>query len=453
MRTAIVTFISLVTILSTAAAPGNTLAATHARLPRTLQVSPPSAYTGSAVVSFTVLPRFDAPNATAEYAGVHRATVQFAVRDRAHFRIEVQFVSPVIESGTLTVVVNGSTLTSYDARSGLAFRSPMPAHPRAAILDDLLSTLLGGAHEPGGFGPLPDPTKPVSAFLALLRHPRPGSPVAFHATIVGHDTILGHPVDIIKYGPTTVKVVGNVCTRTKSGTSCRPSRYHGSGSARLWIDSAHPFLLQYGGRGTTALHDLGLEAASLQYRVTTVTYGHGPSNTDLQYEPPVTVTASPLLFSFFPQGSDSGPGPGVAPRGPFVYPAAPAVGGLTHDQGFQRLGYGPHYKIVRVTALFSSGQHGTSYFYKPTKLGPMPFVKGPYLLVQEQLRMDGLPLSLRQGTPQVAGTCQAWTGAYPDGQQWVTFMRHKAAVLISTNTLTGTQLLTYVGSLCPTVSH
>jgi hypothetical protein len=94
-------------------------------------------------VSFTVLPRFDAPNATAEYAGVHRATVQFAVRDRAHFRIEVQFVSPVIESGTLTVVVNGSTLTSYDARSGLAFRSPMPAHPRAAILDDLLSTLLG----------------------------------------------------------------------------------------------------------------------------------------------------------------------------------------------------------------------------------------------------------------------------------------------------------------------
>jgi hypothetical protein len=54
---------------------------------------------------------------------------------------------------------------------------------------------------------------------------------------------------------------------------------------------------------------------------------------------------------------------------------------------------------------------------------------------------------------QVAGTCQAWTGAYPDGQQWVTFMRHKAAVLISTNTLTGTQLLTYVGSLCPTVSH
>jgi hypothetical protein len=81
------------------------------------------------------------------------------------------------------------------------------------------------------------------------------------------------------------------------------------------------------------------------------------------------------------------------------------------------------------------------------EMGPMPFVKGPYLLVQEQLRMDGLPLSLRQGTPQVAGTCQAWTGTYPDGQQWVAFMRHKAAVLISTNTLTGTQLLTYVGSL------
>jgi hypothetical protein len=62
MRTAIVTFISGYHPEHGGSA-GNTLAATHARLPRTLQVSP--RHIPGAVVSFTVL-RFDAPNATAE---------------------------------------------------------------------------------------------------------------------------------------------------------------------------------------------------------------------------------------------------------------------------------------------------------------------------------------------------------------------------------------------------
>jgi hypothetical protein len=184
--------------------------------------------------------------------------------------------------------------------------------------------------------------------------------------------------------------------------------------------------------------------------VTSITDGQGPSDQDLQLQPPVKVVTSPSLMSFMPSGEDSGPGPGVAPPGPFVYPAPPPTGALTVSNGTQRLGYGPHYKIASVTALFSTGKHGTAYFYKPLKLGPLPYVKGPYLVIQERLRPGGLPPQLQTGSPQTAGTCQTWSGTYPDGQRWLAFARGKASVLITTNALTPPQLIDYVArAMCP----
>lgn len=435
--------------------PATTSARTATFSPHTSQtVSPPLAYTGSAEVTYTSLPRIDLPTTASGYAGPHQATVRFAVRDQSHFRVDIQTVSPAIESGTYTEVVNGSTATSYDGVSGLAFRSTIPRKHRSAILHDLLSALESGTMEPGGLGTLPSPTKPVSAYVALLRHPHfaPPPPFHFHARIVGHETLLGRPVDVIDVSPVTVKVIGNVCNRTKQGQLCRPSRFHGSNSGRIWVDHVHPFILQYHGYGTTNVHNLGIVDSTIAYRVTSITYGQGPSDQDLQFQPPVKVVRSGTPMSFLPMGSDSGPGPGVAPPGPFVYPGPPSSGSLSVSNGIQRLGYGPHYKIANVTILFSTGAHGVSYFYKPRHLGPMSYVKGPYLFIQEQLRPGGLPPQLQAGTPQMAGTCQTWTGSYADGQQWLAFAKKKASVLISTNALTSIQLVQYVAqAMCQEV--
>jgi hypothetical protein len=376
--------------------------------------------------------------------------VRFAVRDRSHFRVDIQTVSPALESGTFTEVVNGSTALSYDGVSGLAFRSAIPRQHRSAILADLLSTLESGTMEPDGMGTLPDAAKPISDYLARLRHPSPAPPIHFHARIVGHDTLLGRPVDIIEASPLTVRVIGNVCTKTKNGQLCRPNRFHGSGSARIWVDHEHPTILQYQGAGSRNVHDVGVSESTLSYRVTSMSYGQGPSDADLQLQPPVGVRSTTMYMSFLPSGSDSGPGAGVAPPGPFVYAGPPAAGKLTVSEGTVRLGYGSHYKIASVTTLFSTGAHGTAYFYKPTHLGPTPYVKGPYLFIQEQLRPQGLPPQLQSGAPQMAGQCQTWTGAYADGQRWLAFARKHASVLISTNALTTTQLVQYVArAMCP----
>jgi|GEM_PF-5429003 len=444
MRIGIITIIGTMVLVLVLAHPGITSASTI-QSPKAAQAGESaSAYTGTAEVRYTSLPRFDLPTTAADYSANHQAMVRFAVRDRSHFRADVQFINPAIDNGTLTVVVNGSTSTSYDARSRLAFAAKVPRQRRAAYLDELLQMLLSGAEEPGALPPQPDPTKPVSAYLVLLRHPPLAPPVRFRARIVGDDTLLGRAVDIIDYRPITVKVVGDTCTSSHGMTTCRPSRFRGLGSARIWIDHEHPFILRYQGHGTNDVHDVGSMDASLSYRLTSIAYGQGPSDADLQFQPPVKVVHDQFLFSFMPRGSDSGPGPGVAPPGPFVYPSPPSAGNLTTSDGIERLGYGPHYKIAVVTALFSTGKYGTTYFDKQAKLGPMRYVKGPYLLIQERLRVDGLPVELQTGTPQMAGSCQVWAGTYADGQRWLAFAKGNASVLISTNALAASELLRYV---------
>ena len=215
------------------------------------------------------------------------------------------------------------------------------------------------------------------------------------------------------------------------------------------MDRDHPFILaiQDSG-GSHNVHDIGYATSTFSSYVTGVTYGQGPSAADLHLRLPVTVVHDTFLAPFEPRGGDSSPGPGVSPPGPLVYPAS-APGPLTTSEGIQRLGFGPHYKIAQVTALFGTGTHGTSYFYRPKKLGPMPYVTGPYLFVQERLRPDGLPTALQVGSSQPAGACEAWTGMHSDGQSWIAFTKKKAAVLITTNALTTTQLVSYVGQLCP----
>lgn len=450
MRGISVVAMCLAVLAAAIAEPATTSAGTHTASRHGAQATG-APYTGTAEVSYFALPRFDAPTAAAEYAAGHRVLSRFAVRDRSHFRVDVQTVSPALDSGTFTEVVNGSRATSYDARSGLAFRSTVPRQHRAALLDELLGTLQSGGMVSEEAVPQPDPTKPISVYLKLLRHPGLAPPgIHFRARIVGQDTMLNRPVDVIDYRPITIKVIGNTCSRTKHGTICRPSRFHGSGSARIWVDRNRPFVLRYQAHGTTKPHDVAASNGAFSYRVTSIVYGQGPSDQDLLLQPPVRVVAGAMLMSFMPFSEDNGPGPGVAPPGPFVYPGPPSTGALSVSNGIQRSGYGPHYTIASVTILFSTGKHGTVYFYKPLKLGPMPYVKGPYLLIQERLRPGGLPPELQTGAVQAAGRCQSWSAAFADGQQWLAFARGKAAVLVTTNALTSSQLADYVArDMCP----
>jgi hypothetical protein len=91
------------------------------------------------------------------------ATVHFAVRDRSHFRIDIQITGPALDSGRLSMAANGTTITSYDGRSHLAFQAPIPSQHGAAILDDILGSLESGAEAPLGAVTQPDATRPISA--------------------------------------------------------------------------------------------------------------------------------------------------------------------------------------------------------------------------------------------------------------------------------------------------
>ena len=98
-----------------------------------------TAYTGTADVSDLSLPRFDLPTTSLADTGAFSATVRFAVRDRSHFRIDIQITSPALDTGTLSVAANGTTITTMmDARTW-----PSRRRFRASIVRRSSTTLWG----------------------------------------------------------------------------------------------------------------------------------------------------------------------------------------------------------------------------------------------------------------------------------------------------------------------
>lgn len=402
------------------------------------QVTTSLSYTGTAEITMSQLqrttavpgtplseywPAWRSPPAAASYLNTRQIEMRFAVRDDSHYRFDFQTVQPALEVGTRTIIVNGDQMWVYDTRTNTAATYPVPSLDPASTAPNpaaLLNLLLRGNDlrgAPGGgiFPGLPDPSSSVGAFIAALDARPAHAGTKGSAAVVGHDTLLGRPVDVIDWGPL----------------------YDGLGWSRLWVDTQHPVLLkeedQYGPEPTGS----GEVPHDLLYRVTSIDFGTGPSDSDLSPSFPVT----PIVLERIPSlsvGSSSG---GGTPPAPFLAIQAPDASVFQTACDPWNWGQeGPSYYGTQwVTELYLA-QH--------SECGA-PTGDGPYVMVQQRIQVGGLPSALRVGSPTTINGCSIWSGTYPDGQSWAALSVAEVAIQLSSNALSPAQLTQYAGaSVC-----
>jgi hypothetical protein len=407
-------------------------------------------YTGSARVSYVTLPVYDLPKASATHIGLHRAIVHWSVRDQCNYRVEIRTLQPALDAGTTTVVVNGRKVLAYDTRTETAGQGTIPRtrvfHLGKCLLPLVLSGLVYG-------GPQPDPAQSIQSYLAQLRSGR-ASIGGGYVRIVGHTHMLGYPVDVLDFGP-----IGVDCTRSVSrrGHMPRCVSGHGKGWGRVWIDHDRPFILRYEEHGFKDVHDLGTQRLNFRYRVTALRFGQGPTDADLHYHPPVSVTQTGTKWTILT--SDFASGGGIT--APFISVGSPlnvsSIYWVLDPQASSSfIMQGPKRQPVALYSLFYAGKHITTYV-TGADVARHPFglyATGPYVLITERIRVHGLPRSLQMGTPQPAGSCTTWVGMYTDSQHWIAFDVRNVSFLIVSDTLDSRQLHRYVAKdICNRPSH
>lgn len=399
-------------------------------------------YSGTEILSYTRLPWYLLPAQAVGYAGTYRLQVHFAVASPTHFRVDMLTISPALESGSLTVAVNGRAVSSYDSRTNTASRGVIPWRLYRFEFPFLLSYLQGGSF----LSPGTSPTQSIQQFLTDLRSPAFPLCLQHFARIIRQGQLLGRPVDVIDFGPlqTTAYITG--CTFSHPGHCVHHA--HSRGYGRVWVARGHPFVLQYTQYGLSSdVHNLDTFGVGYRLHVTSL---HRSVNTSaLRLNAPVPVMGTGR-WNALSSGSGSTSGPN-GPTLPPVFLIAGAPAGLRSD-GSDTHEEGPLPRTVAVNQLFSTGRKVTRYT-RAVGGARRPFglyVAGPYVLIQERIRANGLPASLRSGPPQTIGRCPVWSGTYADGQRWVAFSLGRISVLTSTNALSPAQLLAYVGSeVCP----
>lgn len=432
-------------------------------------------YTGSSEITFRQIPWSLLPADVAHYQGRHRVVAHWSVRDATHFRVDLQVLDPILERGTITVVLNGPMLTTYDSRTETARVLRGTAWQRLSFSpQEVLDYLQNGAT----FSvQQPDSAQSVSGYLAQLRISRTQPGIHPYARIVNRTSLLGHAVDVVQFAPLQVlSYDSGDCYPAKTGGSHRsPVRYYppspchhyrqAIGRARVWVEHDRPFILRYQEYGLHNLHNVVQAPIHVQYRVTSISYGKGPSSAELRYRPSSPVVevhaqhlALPSVDTFQGQQDDTPPGwvPSQEPLTGVIFTysrLATSFYGQTGEQGpsgrfgfpyrVLMLPYVPGFDVLyshptRWVQVFTSW-HGQASIY----------VTGPYILVQERKLAHGLPPQYKIGAPTAAGKCRVWTGRYSDGQRWLSFQRGKISVVISTNRLSTRDLVRYTSeSVC-----
>lgn len=431
-------------------------------------------YTGSSVITFRQIPWSLLPPDVAKYEGQHRVVAHWSVRDATHFRVDLRVLQPVLERGTITVVVNGATLTTYDSRTGNARVLRGSAWQRLSLSPrEVLGYLQSGASFVGL--QQPDPAQSISGYLAQLRQFRSQPGIHPYAHIVNRISLLGHAVDVVQFAPLqVVSFDSGGCHPTESGGPHQPTVTHpptgpchhyrqAVGWARVWVEQDRPFILRYQEYGLHNVHNVLEAPIHVQYRVTSISYSQGPSTAELRYRPPmpvVAVHAQHLVPPFVStnQGPEDTTPPGwVASQEPttavpFDYARlATTFYGQTHGQ---LGGVKFTYRIVMLPyvpgfdVLYSHPTHWVQVFTSWHGQASI-YVTGPYILVQERKLAHGLPPQYQTGPSSTAGTCRVRTGRYADGQRWLSFQRGKISVVISTNRLSTRDLVRYTSeSVC-----
>lgn len=403
-------------------------------------------YTGSSDASYVSLPNYQLPTRAVPYAGRHHVRVDWTVRDRTHYRVDIHTVSPAIERGTTTIVVNGRVIISYDTRTETAGRSTLSPIFYRAFAPYLLSYLKGGALP--GFLQEPDPAQTIQRYLASIR--QPNQPFCFpryaRVRIVREEQLLNRTVDVVDFGPLVSHDLVTGCSFQHPG----PCVHHRQsfGWARVWVDREHPFIVRYEQHGMPRdPHSLETAGAQLRYSVTALHFGQGPSVAEFAgYRPPVPVVSTGQ-WTVLSRGTSSGPQ--MAPA-PFLTPSAPpGVGGRPFvSEGTDQLLDGPLQRTTAVDVLFDQGTHITTNTSNHRPFGL--YASGPYLLVQERIQVHGLPQPLLAGQVTTTHRCTIHSGAYVDGQRWASFQHGTVAVLVSTDSLSDQRLVRYViHNVCP----
>jgi hypothetical protein len=259
-----------------------------------------------------------------------------------------------------------------------------------------------------------------------------------HAQVVGTQTILGRTTDMLDVWPV---LRGSTSTGPcNNAQQCaKNTKQIGYGRARIWIDPAHGLVLRYQEYGMPTSGDF---SRNFVYRVTSLTYGSGPSKAELAYRspaPPVTAGKS----STSTQGSG---GVGERPRWQvptgFIPVAAPsdAQGQPYIVGGTGQYGDGV-LPVSSINAVFLSSPKQVDFIHP---------AKGPYVYVQEQYRSNGLPPFFTTRTSHAAGRCTAYTGTYPDGIHWLALSRGKIFLLAVADRLGGASLTQWAAArICP----
>lgn len=343
-------------------------------------------YSGTSEVTSIVGPPV-APVSAWRDLGTRRIVSQWYVQDATHFRVDFHVVQPVLEREDQVLVANRSSVVWYRPRFHRAARMPIDATTGPAVLAEFQ----GGSGLPHG--------GTTSDYLALYNNPAYG----LHAQVVGQDTILGRQTDIMEIWPL-------------SFSNNKPV-----GRARVWIDHATGLALRYQQLDLPSTAGI---PAGYTYRVTSLTFGKGPTAQQLAYRPPVRVEDMSLDTTSTGVGS-SGLDLQWQSSGPFFAVGTPAdhAGHKYKEAGIGGGYEAPFGDLSQAEILFKRGNG--------------------YVYIQERMRVGGLPAALKAGTSHRAGKCTVWTGRYGDGLRRLALARGKVSLLAVSNALAQSDLIHY----------
>jgi hypothetical protein len=370
-------------------------------------------YRATAVITVQGDPGSYLPAGLQRATGPSQSVVTYAVRDATHFQIRVRTVRPALEAGTLIVAANG--------RRGITYSTVDQVATSAPVAIGFLG-ILGGLNAMAGT---------ISQIVASLNRPDSGS----HARLLGERTLAGQTTYLIKTWPTT-REEGGSCT----GANQCLKRSHGYGYALLWLDKDQLTTLRYEVHGPRA------QVQHTTYRVTSIDYGHGPTTAELGYRPPVAVRM--VKNGGFESGSGGTFGglsgewipsagflPAYPPRDVQGHALLQATSGTEGEAGAN--------STAGVDVLFAA--HVSSVPGR-TADARGPVVTGAYLYLQEHIRLNGISPFFKTGIPHRAGGCAAWTGSYQNGLRWLGMQRGHIGIMLTSNSLSEGQLVTYARS-------
>jgi DNA-binding CsgD family transcriptional regulator len=331
-------------------------------------------------------------------------TLRWWSRDRDHARFEVETTSPAIDSGTKTIVVDGTNQWVFGDTTNSYEKSPMAEVPAEIKVRPFTLGIFDG--------PWPLPATTIEEVLGQVRGFSQGEG---HAAIVGHETILGRDTTIIEFGPTASR--GSNAGATPNGRSAIPGappappamEHYGTG--RIYLDVERMFILGYETEG---------DGQEIQVRVTKLVYDTDVPDDRVRFKPPAGAIEVQRDGS-----SSSGSGSSALGGGP---------GGLIVPTGFFRPAYVPAGYEVSRTASDGPGAEAPSFDLT------LQDADGHRLGIQQRMRQNGLPASLTKGEKTTVHGSTAYF-ATDSGTTTLAWFERGLAVLVTSDSVSRAELL------------